>query len=83
MDFEGFEYIKNIFWPVVIFGGLAIAFGVFFAPLGCWSRLAKIDKRIYHVFQNTFDCKIVAEETLKVQKEILAELKKLNKESSS
>ena len=73
-----------------LFVVLIILLGVWFAPLGCWSRLAKIERvlRFLRSSSDQLNWEIKREtrntaEMLKIQNEILAELKKLNKEQSS
>ena len=70
-----------------LFVVLIILLGVWFAPLGCWSRLAKIE-RVLRSSSDQLNWEMKREtgnttEMLKIQNEILAELKKLNKEQSS
>ena len=72
---------------IAIFAVAIILVGVWFAPLGCWSRLAKIE-RVLRSSSDQLNWEMKREtgnttEMLKIQNEILAELKKLNKEQSS
>jgi len=53
-----------------------------FAPLGCWSRLSKIDKRSDFIHENSFEVRENTRQIMLIQKEILAELKKANDKPS-
>ena len=62
---------------------LCLALGVFFAPLGCWSRLATLSNFTADIRNYLFESKERQKETQEIQRQTLAELKKLNKETSS
>jgi len=84
------ELLEQIGFTAFLIGLFAVGLillGVWFAPLGCWSRLAKIE-RVLRSSSDQLNWEMKREtgntkEILKVQSEILAELKKLNKEPSS
>ena len=71
---------SGLFWVTLILL-LCLALGVFFAPLGCWSRLATLTNFTADIRNYLFESKERQRETLEVQRQILAELKKLNKDS--
>ena len=61
---------------IVLVAAVIIGLMLFFAPLGCWSRLAKIDERLKYIHENGFEVRQSTEQMVKLFEQILAELKR-------